>query len=80
MSKYGFRYTGEGQRISYGVPTRDLSATEFAALTPLDQRRVTESDLYDAVTAAEAKKAEDEARKAAEAEAKADADTDGKEG
>lgn len=42
----GWKYTGKGERVSYGVPTRDLSAEEFERLNPLDQRHVMQSDLY----------------------------------
>lgn len=63
----GWKYVGKGERISYGVPTRDIGADEFDRLNPLDQRRIEESDLYRAVTEAEAKKAEAEAKKRAEA-------------
>lgn len=43
---HGWKYLGKGERISWGVPTRDLSAQEFASLNPLDQRHVINSDLY----------------------------------
>lgn len=42
----GWTYVGDGVRYSYGVPARDLSAEEFAALTPLDQRVVMQSGAY----------------------------------
>lgn len=47
-----WKYVGKGERISYGVPTRDLSADEFKRLNPLDQRHVMKSDLYREVKAA----------------------------
>jgi hypothetical protein len=80
MSTHGFKYVGAGARVSYGVPARDLSAEAFARLNPLDQRHVEQSDLYQPITAAEAKQAEAEAKKRAEAEAKAAADAAKQEG
>ena len=62
----GWKYVGEGARVSFAVPTRDISAEEFARFTPLDQRHVEQSDLYERMTAAETRKAE----KAADAEVK----------
>lgn len=41
-----WKYTGKGERVSYGVKPKDLSAEEFERLNPLDQRHVMQSDLY----------------------------------
>lgn len=46
----GYRYTGSGERFR-GVPARDITQEEFDRLGPLEQRRVTESDLYKPVKA-----------------------------
>lgn len=54
----GWKYVGKGERYSYAVPTRDISAAEYDRLNPLDQRRVRESGAYKPVTDAEAKKAD----------------------
>ena len=58
----GWKYVGTGARVSFGVPTRDISAEEFARLNPLDQRHVEHSDLYKPVASgkAEAKPADAE--------------------
>lgn len=77
----GYRYTGEGTH--YEVPARDLTAEEFDALDPMQQRIVRLSPAYSELSAAEAKKAADAAAKAEEAErkrAEAKSAADGKEG
>lgn len=73
-----WKYIGKGERVSYGVKPKDLSAEEFERLNPLDQRHVMQSDLYREITDEEVKKAEAEAKKQAEAEAKKAADAEKK--
>lgn len=45
------RYLGDGAVFHGGIPARDLTDAEFAALTPEQQRLVEESPIY-AVTPA----------------------------
>ncbi len=58
MSKHGWKYTGKGERYSYGVPPRDLTAEEFGRLNPVDKRHVMQSGVYEPMTATETKRAE----------------------
>lgn len=69
MSKHGYRYVGKGERFR-GVPSRDLTQTQYDTLTPLDQRTVLESGAWEPITAKEAKEAEQEAKRQAEEAAK----------
>ena len=56
MSGHGYRYVGKGERYR-GVPARDLTQAEYDALSPLEQRTVTESGAYKPLTAKQAEEA-----------------------
>lgn len=76
MTGHGYRYTGKGERFR-AVPPRDLTQDFYDNLSPLDQRTVLTSGAYEPMGAAEAKKAEEAAKKAAmKAAESAGADTD----
>lgn len=68
----GYRYTGEGTH--YEVPARDLTAEEFDALDPMQQRIVRLSPAYREIGGA--KKSDDKPTGKADAKKAAD----GKEG
>lgn len=48
MSGHGYRYVGKGDRFD-GVPPRNLTQTQYDALSPLAQRTVDTSGAYEPI-------------------------------